>query len=159
MFSSKEFIVKLVRERVDPYFESIQEQHVQAGLLRGECILKTLMVRSRIWDAQDCSIRLCQGGSIGTLKVTVPWSTFTGLYSERYEADIEGLCLAFDVSKQRHRSLVNGYSSLESSSTSSSVTGDRNMLADLYEEFKLVKRYIRSCVFFIELSINYYIQS
>jgi hypothetical protein len=140
MFSSKEFIVKHVRERIDPYFESIQEQHIQAGLLRGECILKTLMVRSRLWDAQDCSIRLCQGGSIGTLKVTVPWSTFTGLYSERYETVIEDLSLAFDVSNQRNRSSLNGRPSLESSSTSSGAIGDRNILADLYEEFKLVRR-------------------
>ncbi len=72
--------------------------------------------------------------------MTVPWSTFTGLYSERYETVIEDLSLAFDVSNQRNRSSLNGHPSLESSSTSSGAIGDRNILADLYEEFKLVRR-------------------
>ena len=151
MFSSKEFIEKLVRTRIDPFFESIQEQQVQAGLLRGECILKCLMVRPRLWSAQDCTISLPpQGGQIGTLKVTVPWSTFTRLYSEKYEVAIDGLSLAFDVSKQRNRSSVyDDPSSIQPTSASSSTADDRNILADLYQEFKLVIYYIMKFHFLI----------
>ena len=97
MFSSTDYLDKIITEKIDPYFLSHKEKQLSVGLLRGELGLSSLVLHPRAW-ATPSSLLSLTSGTIDQLNVKIPWSTFTRLYTELTEISVRGLSLHFDLS-------------------------------------------------------------
>lgn len=126
MFSSKDYIEKLLAENLGPYFTSHENKTINIGVFRSDINLSKLTVKSRNWDIAGTTISLSSGQVLG-LTVKTPWNAVSKLTHEKTEVALKSVHLFFDISLKPFM-----YANASSSGR------DSSFIADLLEDIKLV---------------------